>query len=87
MRPDVTLKGLQDRIARGFVHVKFTGTRGGSELGIRLEKTACKLDADFDKGVGRVLLVGTLTLDFEQVRCFADIDLATFAGTGHLFPA
>ncbi|HEY2236957.1 MAG TPA: MbtH domain protein [Candidatus Angelobacter sp.] len=87
MRSVITLNGLRDRIARGFLHVKFTGTRGGTELGIRLDKTACKLDADFDRGTGRIHVVGTLTLDYEKVKCFADIDLATFAGTGHLSPA
>ena len=85
LRPDRTADALQQAIKRNYVLVKFTRTRGGTELGMELDTTACDLSSgDFDRSVGRVKLVGDLTLDFVKVRCFAEIDLATLAGTGHL---
>ena len=86
LQPEKTLQALRDRIERGFIHIRFTSTQGGTEIGIRLDKEACKLDADFDRGIGHIQLVGSLTLDYEKVKCFADINLATFAGNGYLSP-
>ncbi|MBN8739349.1 MAG: hypothetical protein BGP24_06800 [Lysobacterales bacterium 69-70] len=76
---------LQSRIERGYVLVKFTDTRGGTELGVRLDKSRCAIDgADFDKAAGRVRLLGTLTLDFVDVECEVDIDVASLAGQGRI---
>lgn len=87
LRPDRTAKLLKECIDRGYVHIKFTGTRGGTELGIRLDPQASRYaEADFDAGTGTIRLVGTLTLDYVKVRCIAEIDLATLAGSGHLEP-
>jgi hypothetical protein len=87
LRPDRTATALKECIDRGYVHVKFTATRGGTELGVRLDPQASRYaDADFETGVGTILLVGTLTLDYVKVRCTATLDLATLAGTGHLEP-
>ncbi|HLK01948.1 MAG TPA: hypothetical protein VKU39_18860 [Streptosporangiaceae bacterium] len=84
--PNPSVKDLQYRIAEiGWVHVKFTGTRGGTELGIPLDKAACDLSgADFENSSGTVHLEGDLTLNYDRVRVIADIDLATLDGTGHL---
>jgi hypothetical protein len=83
-RPSAT--DLQSRIAEfGLVHVKFTETRGGTELGIPLDQAACDFEnADFENARGTVHLEGVLTLDYDRVRCVADIDLETLRGTGHL---
>lgn len=76
---------LREQIERGFVLLKFTNTRGGTELGSRLDKEQTRLDgADFENGTGHVHLVGNLTLNYEKVQLVADIDLASLAGTGHL---
>jgi uncharacterized protein YbdZ (MbtH family) len=84
-RPERTAKALAQRIELGHVHIKFTGTRGGTELGVRLDPHASDWSgADFERGVGAVRLVGTLTLDYEKVRCLATIDVATLDGTGKL---
>ena len=65
--------------------VKFTETRGGTDLGVRLDRAACDLAAaDFDQGSGSVHVEGTLFLNDDPVRCIADIDLATLNGTGRL---
>jgi hypothetical protein len=76
---------LKDAIDRNYVHVKFTDTKGGTELGVRLDKDACNFsNADFEGGTGMIHVEGELTLDYVRVRCIADVDLATLEGTGHL---
>ena len=65
--------------------MKFTETRGGTELGYRLDRDHTKLDeGDFDSGSGVVTLAGNLNLNFVDVRCIATIDLSTLEGSGHL---
>ena len=85
LRPERTIKALRECVDRGYVHIKFTNTRGGTELGVRLDKalTRCQPE-DLERGTGTVTFVGGLTLDYVKVRCVADIDLATLAGTSHL---
>ena len=76
---------LKSAIDRGYVLLKFTETRGGTELGVPLDAPACRLrDADFTVGRGCVHLEGELTLDYVRVRVLADIDVATLAGEGQL---
>ena len=85
LRPERTVKILQECIDRGYVHIKFTGTKGGTELGVRLDDDASDLSqADFANHTGTAHLVGGLTLNYVKVRCIADIDLTTLAGQGHL---
>jgi len=79
---------LKDSIDRGFVLLKFTDTRGGTELGVRLDPPQCDIShADFDRGAGAVSLVGHLTLNGTRVRCVARVDVSTCEGSGHLEPA
>lgn len=76
---------LREQIERGFVLLKFTNTRGGTELGSRLDMEQSRLDgADFENGTGSVHLVGNLTLNYDKVQLVADIDLASLKGTGQL---
>jgi uncharacterized protein YbdZ (MbtH family) len=85
LRPEKTVKSFKEATDRNYVHVKFTKTRGGTELGVRLDREACDFSqADFDKGSGTVHVEGNLTLDYIKVRCIADIDLVTLEGKGHL---
>jgi uncharacterized protein YbdZ (MbtH family) len=87
LRPEKNVKALKERIDLGYVHIKFTGTRGGTELGVRLDTEALDTSqADFENGSGTVHLEGGLTLNYEPVRCIADIDLQTLTGKGHLVP-
>jgi hypothetical protein len=82
---DATATDLQKRIQGGYVHIKFTGTKGGTVLGIKLDKEASDLSkANFDEPSGSVHLVGGLELNYEKVRCIADIDLSTLVGEGYL---
>ena len=83
--PDKNVAGFKAAIDRGYVHIKFTGTRGGTELGVRLDKQHTDLSrADFAAGTGVAKVGGELTLNYENVRCLAEIDLATLKGEGRL---
>jgi hypothetical protein len=85
LRPEKSVKALKESIDRGYVHIKFTATKGGTELGLRLDTAACDFSrADFETEKGTVHLEGGLTLDYVKVRCIADIDLTTLEGQGHL---
>jgi len=76
---------LRAAIEREYVHVLFTGTRGGTELGFPLDHARSDLSgADWETGEGTVHLEGDLKLDGVPVRCVADLDLASMEGTGHL---
>jgi hypothetical protein len=87
LRPEKTVPAFKEAIDRGYVHIKFTDTRGGTELGVRLDQAVSDLrGADFEDQTGSVHLVGDLTLNYVKVRCIADIDLTTLAGQGHLVP-
>jgi len=85
VRPDKTLESFKAALDRGYVHVRFTETRGGTELRFKVDPTLSDLSAgDFDHGRGLVKICGNLTLDYEKVRCVAVIDLATLNGKGQL---
>jgi hypothetical protein len=85
LRPTSSAQAFKECLDRGYVLMKFTGTRGGTELGVKVDAAATDASgADFAKGEGTVTLVGSLTLDYVDVRCVAAIELKTLAGTGHL---
>ena len=76
---------LKESIERGFVLLTFANTRGGTELGVELDKERSLLgEADFAKGQGVIQLVGRLTLNDDSVDLRADLDLATLKGEGNL---
>jgi len=76
---------LRQSITRGYVFVEFTGTRGGTELGIRLDRENCDLaEADFENRKGHIQLTGRLVLDYVPVCCRISVDLSTLEGTGNL---
>lgn len=79
-------KDIKSRIENGFVHIKFTKTRGtGTEIGINVDlgKTDFK-KANFDKKEGNLHIEGTTNLNYNKVRCIVDIDLSTKMGKGCL---
>src|SRR5262245_36390623 len=68
-----------------YLTIRFTGTRGGTSLGVTLDPAATRLaDADFERATGTVHVEGDLLLDHVPVRCVADIDLASRRGVGRL---
>jgi hypothetical protein len=84
--PQPSREELYKRVTQlKYVFIKFTGTRGGTDLGVRVDTDATDMSqADFQKGTGTVHIEGTLTLNYVKIRCIADIDLATLNGNGHL---
>src|SRR2546421_9126602 len=84
--PKPSLEEFKRRVEdMGYVFIKFTGTRGGTDVGVRVDKSATDLSqAYFDQHTGTAHVEGTLTLNYVKVRCVADIDLQTLDGTGHL---
>lgn len=81
-----SVEELRNRVGEmGYVLIKFTETRGGTELGFPLDRDATDLSgADFDQGSGTIHVEGNLVLNDDPVRCIADVDLATLKGTGRL---
>lgn len=78
-------QALRDSLQSKFVHLRFTNTKGGTELVVKLDAAASDLDRAFSEGsTGRIRLVGTLTLDYVSVRCIADVDLHDLRGHGYL---
>jgi hypothetical protein len=84
-RPEKTAKALKECVDRDYVHVMFKKT--GTELGVQLDRTDCDFTkADFENAKGNVRLSGGLILNYDKVRCVADIDLTKCEGKGHLEP-
>ena len=70
-----------------FVFVTFTETNGGTELGIDVDLNLTDIaNADFDQAAGTISVVGTCKLNYQKVRCIAEVDLSTKKGTGYLEP-
>jgi hypothetical protein len=87
LSPEATADAFKAAMDRGYVHVRFTGTRGQTELGVRLDRDRTDAStADFGRRQGTVKIVGRLTLDYVPVVFQGTIDLATMAGTGRLEP-
>jgi len=85
LRPERTMKQLKECLDRGYVHVRFTGTRGGTELGVPIDPQRSDLSrADFQNESGSLTIAGDLTLDFVRVSCMADIQLPALTGQGRL---
>jgi hypothetical protein len=82
---DEPYEEIKERVEDGYIHIKFTKTMGGTELGINvnLESTNVK-DLDFTKGEGLLHIEGTTNLNYNAVRLIADIDLASRKGEGYL---
>nr|AAG02368.1 MbtH-like protein [Streptomyces verticillus] len=78
LRPERTAAALREAVDRGYVFVRFAATRGGTELGVAVDPAATTMDGT------ELRLTGTLTLDFEPVRCHARVDVTTFTGEGRL---
>jgi len=85
LRPERTVKGFKEAIDRNYVHVKFTGTKGGTELAFMPDRNASDFSkADFESGRGSAHLEGELTLDYVKVKCIVDLNLETLEGKGKL---
>ena len=82
---DEPYEEIKQRIDDGYIHIKFTQTKGGTELGINVDLNNTNLkELDFHKQGGMLHIEGTTNLNYNMVRCIADIDLATKKGEGYL---
>ena len=82
---DETYEEIKQRIEDGYIHIKFTQTRGGTELGINVDSNNTNLkELDFNKGEGLLHIEGTTNLNYNAVRYIADTDLASRKGEGCL---
>jgi hypothetical protein len=85
LRPERTVKAFREALERKYVHIKFTATQGGTELGFPPDPARTDLSrADFQAETGEVRVAGELTLDYVKVRVVADINLSSLQGQGHL---
>lgn len=76
---------LKEAIDRKYVHVLFTETQGGTELGFQLDEAHSDLaGAEWERGEGTIRLAGNLKLDGVAMRCVAELDLASLEGVGRL---
>jgi uncharacterized protein YbdZ (MbtH family) len=87
LRPENTTAAVKRSLDRGYIHVRFPETKGGTELGLRLNGVQSDWrGGNFEAATGKIHLVGDLTLDMVKVQCIADIDLATLQGRARLQP-
>ena len=85
LRPERSVQALMDSVERGYVLIRFPDTRGGTELGITLDRERSRIaEADWQGCTGDVCIVGLLQLDYIKVRCVATIELSSLKGTGYL---
>ena len=85
LRPERTIKLFREMLDREYLLVKFTQTKGGTELGFKLDKARSDLtQADLEAQTGKLRVCGELTLDYVPVRVVADIELPSLEGQGHL---
>jgi uncharacterized protein YbdZ (MbtH family) len=85
LRPESSAALFKEAIDREYVHIKFSQTKGGTELGVRLNQNTSDFSAaDFQNARGTAHVEGNLTLDYVKVKCIADIDISTLTGRGRL---
>jgi hypothetical protein len=76
-----SLTEFKRSIERGYVLLRFTDTRGGTELSVRLNQSQSSIEeAHADEGRGTAHLVGALVLDYNELEMSAAIDLSTLRG-------
>jgi uncharacterized protein YbdZ (MbtH family) len=83
LRPSKTIESLNKALDRQFVQITFIKTQGGTTLGFNIDIDDCDL-SQLTKETGNISITGSLELNFEKVRCKANINISTFEGLGHL---
>lgn len=85
LRPGESADLLRSCIQRRHVHIQFTDTQGGTELGVRLDDgVESEALEQLASQSGPIVIRGRLVLDSVPVRCIARLDPCTFRGTGKL---
>ena len=74
LEPEKTVTKFNEALDRDYVHIKFTETKGGTELRFHVDRGGSDFSAgDFDNGNGIVHVEGNATFDYVRVSCAADI--------------
>lgn len=85
LRPERTVRLFKEQVDRGYVLIKFKESRGGTELGVPLNKSRTDLNqVNFDTETGKAKIVGELTLNYVPVRVVAEVELPSMLGQAHL---
>lgn len=79
-----SIEKLRRAVEVGYILVKFSETKGGTELGcnVKNENPRCSVEWKDSK----IIFHGRLKLDFTPILVHATIDLTTFQGTGYVEP-
>jgi uncharacterized protein YbdZ (MbtH family) len=77
-----TSAGLREAIEKGFVLVRFTQTRGGTEVGFKIDRQQSRIEPADSSGTTK--LVGRFTLDGSRVECSVEIEGDGLEGVGCL---
>ena len=76
---------IKQRIEDGYIHIKFSQTKGETELGINVDLSKANLaQLDFINGTGVLHIEGTTNLNYHPVRCIAEINLSERKGEAYL---
>jgi len=80
-----TREAIKERLAIGYVQIKFTDTQGGTELTVPVDRNRSDLRGlESESSSAEITIVGDLTLNYVPATCIARIDLSTLEGVGHL---
>ncbi|PRX96530.1 MbtH family protein [Allonocardiopsis opalescens] len=80
LRPEPSAERLRAAVERGYLHLRFPDTDGGTEVGVALHPR----DAALAEESGRITLSGEFTLDFTPLHCTALIDTAAYSGSARV---
>jgi hypothetical protein len=84
LRPEKTVKLFKEAIDHNYVHVKFTKTRGGTELGVRLDRDAYGNVRESETGMAQNLSGVEKRHSFAQHLCTGLCPDQTFLVPGAL---
>jgi hypothetical protein len=75
---------IKQRIRDGYIHIKFTQTKGGTELGVEIDLKYTNIK-ELDMDIKSLFHIeGITNINYNSVRCIADIDFETRKGEGYL---
>lgn len=75
---------LRERLEIGYLHVNFPATRGGTEVGMKLDAECCRAAQEELAVGGEIAVSGSFSLDETPVRCHVRLALPELVGTGGL---
>jgi MbtH protein len=83
VQPSKDVLAFRRALADGYVHLLFTGTKGGTHLQVALDPGGVR----WEQSGSEVHLSGSLHLDGVACRCTAKVDVSSLSGTGRVVAA